>query len=367
MSSTDSTTLPLALQPEPRSILLLLPSRLGDMVLATPFVDTLFRRFPGARITLLVSRELLPLLEGGPWAENCRTWAPRGTAGETPAQQRELLAGLRSERFDLGIVLSDSLRSAWICWRSGARRRVGFDRQGRRLLLTDPLRPPNRVAGGFAPMPRVDYYAALARALGCPHPGDRFRLHTTARCDRALRQRLQREGIAERQPLVVLCPGGGAGPAGCWDPRRYAEVADHLVRRRGAAVALCAAAGEVPQAQAVRRAMQTSAALLDDPCLDAGELKSLIAGADLWLGGDSGQRQVARAFGIPRVAVFGPTDPHWTETGHGGETLVRVAVPCGPCGRKRCPYEEQICMTRITVERVARACESALAARGPRS
>jgi ADP-heptose:LPS heptosyltransferase len=40
-----------------------------------------------------------------------------------------------------------------------------------------------------------------------------------------------------------------------------------------------------------------------------GALKSLMSGATLFIGNDSGPAHVAAAFGIPVVVLFGPSDP----------------------------------------------------------
>ncbi len=355
----------ISLHPRPQTLLLVLPTWVGDTVMATPFIETLFGQFPGASIHLLLNRHLYALVEGSPWAGQCHFWPPRKRTAETRAEHRALLAELRGLHIDLAVMLPNSLRSAWLCWRSGARRRVGYDRDGRRLLLTDPVAVPNRQGKGYQPMPLVDYYANLAAALGCPHPGDQLRLFTTDADDRSVTARLQQSGVegdARKYPgpLVVLCPGANFGASKCWDPTRFAAVADHLVRRRGAEIVISPGPGEEPLAEAIQGAMQCSSHLLTAPCLTLGELKSLVASSDLLLGNDTGPRHFARAFSVPRVTVFGPTDPYWTQTSHNRETIVRVQVPCGPCHKKRCPLEEQICMTRVTVEEVAAACEQQL-------
>lgn len=355
-------TAPLQFDPEPRSVLLVLPTWVGDVVMATPFIGALFRRFPEAQITLLMNRHLYPLLEGSPWTENCVFWAPRKKTREAKAQHRELLADLKSRRFDLAVMLPNSLRSAWLCWRAGATRRVGFNRDGRALLLTDALPVPNRVGKKYEPMPLCDYYAVLAEALGMGHPGDQLTLYLTDEANRAVESRLAEEGVGPEQPLVVLCPGANFGASKCWDPERFAAVADHLVRRFGAAIVISPGPGEEPLAEAIRNSMQHPSVLLTGPCLTLGELKSLIANAKLLLGNDTGPRHFGRAFDCHRVTVFGPTEQRWTDTSHGKETIVKVDVPCGPCHKKKCPLEEQVCMTRVTVEMVTRACESELRA-----
>ncbi len=264
--------------------------------------------------------------------------------------------------FDWVFLLHNTGRWAGVCFRAAPRRRVGFNRDGRRLLLSDPLPVPNKVRGGYDPMPLCDYYAVLAASLGCEHPGDQLTLFTTSAADEVVEQRLAAAGITAEQPLVVLCPGANFGASKCWDPARFAAVADNLVRRDGAAIAISPGPGEEPLAQAIQDAMECDSLLLTEPCLTLGELKSLIARASLLLGNDTGPRHFGRAFDVPRVTVFGPTEQRWTDTSHGKETIVRVEVPCGPCHKKTCPLEEQVCMTRVTVDMVTAACEEQLQA-----
>jgi lipopolysaccharide heptosyltransferase II len=351
---------PRIFEPAPRRILLVMPTWVGDVVMATPFVRALFNRFPEAEIHLMMNRHLLPVLDGSPWVAHCHFWPPRNKSPEARQATKVLLAELRSLHFDLAVMLPNSLRSAWLCWRTGAKRRLGFNRDGRRLLLTDALAVPNRVGKGYEPMPLTDYYAYLAAALGSPHPGDGLALNTTADCDEAVAKRLQREGADGVGPLVVLCPGANFGASKCWDPQRFAAVADQLVAQRGARIVISPGPGEEPLATAIKQAMTQACYLLVEPCLTLGELKSLIAGSELLLGNDTGPRHFARAFDIPRVTVFGPTEQRWTDSSHGSETIVKVDVPCGPCHQKTCPLEEQICMTRVTVAAVYDACEKEL-------
>ncbi len=345
---------------EPRRILLVLPTWVGDVVMSTPFISALFQRFPESEITLLMNRHLYPLLEGSPWVKNCEFWPPRKKTPEAKQQHRELLTQLKAQQFDLAIMLPNSLRSAWLCFRAGAKRRLGFNRDARGVLLTDKLTVPNRVKGGYQPMPLCDYYAVIAASLGMEHPGDQLKLYPTAECDEGVVARLREEGVRPEQPMVVLCPGANFGASKCWDPERFAAVADQLVRRFGAEIVISPGPGEEPLAEAIRDTMNQRSTLLTGPCLTLGELKSLIADADLLLGNDTGPRHFGRAFDTPRVTVFGPTEQKWTDTSHGYETIVKVEVPCGPCHKKVCPLEEQVCMTRVTVDMVFEACAEQL-------
>lgn len=363
----------LSFQTEPRRVLLVLPTWVGDLVMATPFISAFFARFVDAEISLLMHRHLRPLLQGSPWDERLYFWPTRDRSASAKAARRELLQQLRSQQFDLAVTLPNSFRSAFICWRAGAKRRVGFNRDGRGLLLTDRLTPPNKAsykirnkapkgaAKKFHPMPLVDYYAYLAQALGCEPPGDAMRLFTTPEDEEVVEGRLASAGVDPTSPLVVICPGANFGASKCWPPERFAAVADRLVTQQGCTIAISPGPGEEPLAEAIHNAMQQRSELLVAPCLTLGELKSLIQRSALLLGNDTGPRHFARAFNIHRVTVFGPTEVRWTDTSHDRETIVRIDVPCGPCHLKVCPLAEQVCMQGVTVDMVTDACLRELA------
>lgn len=365
------TLKPLRFASEPQTILLILPTWVGDVVMATPFIESLFARFPQAKVSFVLNRHLTSLLEASPWVGQHFHWPKKGKSTEAKQAQKALVSQLREQNFDLAITLPNSFRSAWLCWQAGAKRRVGFNRDGRGLLLTDRIPVPNRASpserqasitkGRFNPLPLVEYYAVLAQALDCPKPGDNLQLFTTPAEDQAVMARLTAAGFElakserQKQPLVVVCPGANFGASKCWSPERFAQVADELVQQHNACIAISPGPGEEPLAQAIADAMQQPSVLLVAPCLTLGELKSLIARSDLLLGNDTGPRHFGRAFDVHRVTVFGPTEERWTETSHGRESIVRVQVPCGPCHKKVCPLERQDCMEDVTVAMVAAA------------
>lgn len=360
---------PLRFANEPQNILLILPTWVGDVVMATPFIESLFARFPQAKVSFVLNRHLTSLLEASPWVGQHFHWPKKGKSTEAKQAQKALVRQLRAQNFDLAITLPNSFRSAWLCWQAGAKRRVGFNRDGRGLLLTDRIPVPNRASsrerqasitkGRFTPLPLVEYYAVLAQALGCPTSGDNLQLFTTPAEDQAVLERLAACGYEpsppQQQPLVVVCPGANFGASKCWPPERFAQVADELVKQHNACIAISPGPGEEPLAEAIAEAMQQPSALLVTPCLTLGELKSLIARSDLLLGNDTGPRHFGRAFDVHRVTVFGPTEERWTDTSHGRESIVRVQVPCGPCHKKVCPLVRQDCMEDVTVAMVAAA------------
>jgi len=77
----------------------------------------------------------------------------------------------------------------------------------------------------------------------------------------------------------------------------------------------------------------------------------LIKQCRLFITNDTGPMHIATAFGVPTVAIFGPTDPLTTSPFGSGHELVRHPVDCSPCLLRECPIDHR-CMQGISVEMV---------------
>jgi len=349
---------------DPQRILIVLPSPLGDLVMATPALRAWRTRFADASITCLTRPALSGLVERGGWADEVLTWEPKRRA-----QRRQgpiALAGrLRRRRFDWAVLLTNSFRSALLARLAGVPRRIGYDRQGRGLLLTDRL-PIERCKGRIAVTRMVDYYGQLAEHLGCDPPGDRLELVCDPQDDRAIERRLAGLGIAvaSGKRLVVLSPGAAFGASKLWPPERFAAAADRLIESHGAAVVVACAPGEERIARHIGQRAAQPVYVLDDPATTVGQFCSLVRRCDLLINNDAGARHIAKAFGVPIVTIFGPTHPGWTDTDYPLERRISVPVDCGPCQKKVCPLKpprELQCLTGVTVEMVTNAAAELLA------
>lgn len=347
--------------PPIRNLLVVLPTWVGDNVMATPTLRALRRGLPDARIVGLTPHSVRSTLAGTPLLDRLRTY--RTAEGVVCIAKR-----IRSARFDAAILLSNSFRTAAMVRLAGIPRRIGYARDGRGWLLTDRARPPREgiwPRRRFSFIPTIDYYTGLLGPLGLPATGREMELAVTPvereRAERVLvasglDAALERPADRGRPPFVLLNPGGRYGAAKLWPTRYYAQLADRLAAEWGATVAVTTAPNE-------RRIVEEICTLAQSRVIDfaasrlltLGAVKELCRRADLVVTNDTGTRHIAAAMRTRVITIFGPTDPRWTTLDYPWEREVFVPVECGPCQLKTCPLPAPRtlqCMWRVTPERV---------------
>ncbi|MCE9618518.1 MAG: glycosyltransferase family 9 protein [Planctomycetes bacterium] len=277
----------------------ILPSWIGDTVMATPALRALRVHLPQAHITLLGRAGLSTLLRGLPYFDECLEHPMRGWLG--PLSN---LGPIRAIKADAMLLFPNSLRSAIIALASGARTRIGWNRQHRGWLLTHPAAPPFM----STPHSSVDNYADLAAlALG------------TTITDRAVELKCSPEELAEGErlldglarPRVIFNPGANRLDKR-WSAENFGRLASILQKDLGAGVAVTGSPGEREVVDAVVAASGGSAISLVERGVTLAGLKGAIAQADLLVSNDTGPRHIAAGFGTPCVALFGPTDHRFT-------------------------------------------------------
>jgi len=343
----------------PSSILIRCPNWVGDVVMATPAFRAVRTTFPNARITALIKKYARAIINDSPWFDEVIEYDPAGEHRGARGYLR-LIGRLRRERPDVALILVNSARGALEAWLAGAGRRVGYDRGGRRLLLTDAVPPPTE-NGRIVPQNMVEYYLRLCSEIGCPPQPTREELFVRREIESKAEAFLHEHGHDPARPLVGINPGAAFGSSKCWLPERFAQVADAIIERHGCDVLICCAPSEVEIARSIEREMRRRPI---NPCDDNPGLeiyKAIIKRLRLLVTNDTGARHIAVAFGVPVVVIFGPTSRRYTDINLDQTTIVSANVDCAPCQRKVCPTGTHECMKAVTVEMVLEAVDQRLA------
>ena len=332
-----------------RRVLVTIPNWVGDVVLATPVLAALRTHFADAKITYLMRRYVREVVAGGGWHDAEIFWPERRGWWHEP-RMLGLARHLRSERFDLTLLLTNSFRSGLVTWLARIPRRVGYARDGRSRLLTDGLDPLKR-DGRFVPSPVLPYYIKIAEHVGCAVSDRKLRLGITPEQERAGGQLARHYELDDGRPYAAINPGAAFGAAKCWLPERFAEVCDRLRSELNLQSVIVGAPREAPLMREIARSAKTDVLCCDQPGTTLGSLKPLIRDAALLVCNDTGPRHYGSAFGVPMVTIFGPTHQEWTDTDYADEIKIQVPVDCGPCQLPACPLDLG-CMTGVTTEMV---------------
>jgi lipopolysaccharide heptosyltransferase I len=294
---------------EPRHVVLVRLSSVGDVVHGLPVAAALRARWPRCRLTWLAERREGVLLRGHPAIDtvieiDTRGWRRRGPAGlgAGVAAVLALRRRARASGVDVAIDLQGLLKSAVLVAASGARRRIGFARRFCREPLS-ALFTNRRVTPPADARHVVEQNLALLEPLGIDAPEVRFTLPVDAAAETKLAAFFAAAGLEPRGRVALLVPGA-ARPEKRWPPERFAALARAL-RPERIAVVVVWGPGEEPVARAIA---EDGGARLAPPT-DLLELLALLRRAGVVVGGDTGPLHLAAAMNTPVVGLYGPTNP----------------------------------------------------------
>jgi heptosyltransferase-2 len=328
-----------------------LPNWIGDVVMSTPTIRALHKLLgDNGRLVGIMRPYVAEVLDGLPWLHERILYEkpanPLAMAG------RDVYRQLRAARLDCVVLLTNSLRTAWMAWRSGAPQRIGHAHDVRSWLLTRTLPRPTTAEGRF--IPTLEAYLTLAVAAGALPEEPRLELATTPADEHAADAAWRRLNLPAGERVVVFNSGGAFGAAKHWPAEHFAELARRIVTDSPCSVLVNCGPAERDLARAItaRADHPRIVGLAEFEQLPMGLTKACIRRARMLVTTDSGPRFFGIAFRKPVVSLFGPTDPADTATRYERETCLSLALECQPCMAATCPLQHHRCMRELSVDQV---------------
>lgn len=286
--------------------------KLGDLLCTVPALRALRTALPHVRIVLV----------GLPWAHHFAARFPRyidefiafpvhDAFPRRLVNYRQLasfFAAMRTRRFDAALQMhGPSEQNNNIARAFGARALAGFgfgfgdgdgDGDGARFPY-ERFHPGSKA--GPEPLRQLD----LVSLLGAPAAGVDLEFPVT----QADECELSASGLAaDLTPGEYVCihPGAGKGDT-CWDPARFAQVADQIAMDFDVQIVLTGSAGEAPLTAAVASRMHFKA--IDAACpMSTGALAALMSRARLLVTNNSCVSQIAAGLKLNSVVIFASAD-----------------------------------------------------------
>lgn len=329
---------------QPKNIIVRMPNWIGDLVMATPVLSDLRKAYPNAHITAMSRYPLCELLEEDPEINELFCFSKASGFGRR-SEKRNIIEKLRKGKYDLGILLTHSFSSAWWFWQGKVTNRLGYECNGRRLLLTQSVPLPENIQNQHL----VVTYKSLLHPLGISLSDTPPRIFLAEKEVEEAQTFLKRHGIPKSGLIVGINPGATYGSAKCWLSERFREVTQRLLRDKELHVVYF---GDSATASLVKEICQgLSSRVINLAGLTSlRQLASLISLCDVLLTNDSGPMHIADALGTPIVALFGSTSAVVTGPYHQGK-VIHKHVECSPCYQRTCPIDFR-CMKRIEADEV---------------
>jgi heptosyltransferase-2 len=212
----------------------------------------------------------------------------------------QFAAALRQRGYRTAYVISRGWKAALVPFLAGIPERVGWLGEGRFILI-------NRLRFGDLALPRmVDRIGALA----CdPHTRDMWPEPRLVITPAMLADWRARSGEVKEPRLTLAIAPGSSDINKNWAPEYYAQLAQ-WAKMRGHAVWLVGAADETALAAHVNELAGGVARVVTNASLVESAYR--IAGADVFVGNDSGPLHIAAALGKPCVGIYTFTQPFIT-------------------------------------------------------
>lgn len=213
-----------------------------------------------------------------------------------PNLDRETIKEIESFRPDLGLLLTNSIGSAFAFRLAGVSRLIGFSTEHRGLLLKKSAPPPTHR------LHQRDYYLELLKILEIknfvPYPVD----------------------VKEvKQKKVVIHPGASKKER-AWPLERFQRVAEFL-------------SGNGMEVQFVSGESLPGIKALVNPSLE--QFAELLRNCALFIGNDSGPLHLAQQCGASVLGIYGPGDPMITGPRPiSPSRVVYHSYPCSPCRQR---------------------------------
>ncbi|MGH9946879.1 MAG: lipopolysaccharide heptosyltransferase II [Pyrinomonadaceae bacterium] len=325
---------------------------IGDAVMTIPALRELRRLFPDAEIVLHTRPWAEGIFRDAEFIDEILMIKSKATGfRETAAEAKRL----KAMRFDLAVLFTNSFQTAAVVRLAGIKKRFGYAREGRGILLSDPIKPPkwkderHQVYYYLNIVGEIERRFFAGESISQTTPEVALSVSETRRID--AREFLESNGVDPKKNLIAIGAGSTNSEAKRWGEAKFAEIGRRLFDECDAQIVMLGSESETDISDQVAALGERDFIDLTG-ATDISMAAAILAEADLFISNDMGLAHLAAAVGTQTIVIFGPTNETVTRPfGDKNVLIVREPVECSPCMLRKCPIDHR-CMTRISTERV---------------
>jgi len=333
--------------PNPK-ILIIQPSRMGDIIFALPAVNAIKKQYPHAHISWVVDERCVGILKGNNLIDDLIIFDR--TKISLPYIIK-FYRQLRKNGYDLSIDFHGLFKSAFIVKLAGARFKLASSSTNgmRELswLFSKEIKPKS------VDTHCIERHLAVADYLGCPTENFEYGITVPQEEIDSLKKLLEKEQIDLNKKIVAIHPGGG-WISRRWQTEKFAKLIDLIKEKYDVNVVLIGGKEGGASEKGLNEEIILQAKTKDIIDLTGKfqlrELMTFFKICNLFIANEAGPMHIATALNTNAIAILGPTNAKRTGPFRGNTVILQKKVKCQPCRNRQCTKVD--CMKLICVEEV---------------
>lgn len=334
---------------------------IGDVLLSTSGVALLRKRYPDARITMMVRAAAEPVVHNNPLIDEVIIYEYQSKKFSLKGQIA-MVKLLRSRKFDLCVAFDPKLRTAMLTWLAGIPVRVG----GQKVFSDKPSKAVNLythavpINHDLTTTLQAETYQAIVRGFtGQEDKGAPVMARIMPKNEKKAAELLASlVKNTEKHHKIALCVKGTFALKN-WPQEHFAALIDELNRKYAAHCFIIGAPGDKAYADEVIKMAQTP---VENFCGQTNliDLAALLKQSDIFITVDTGATHVAATIGVPMIVIYGCTSPKRWHPISDKAVVLTTNEHCCPCSLPEGGCPEHLCVNKISVEMVREKAEQLL-------
>ncbi len=331
---------------------------IGDMILTIPFLRNLRYKYPDAQIDMLVAPNSGEIIENCPYVNNFIFFdTTRKHKYENGKGRKKsffsYVIELKKNKYDKAYILKRSFSSALLCFLAGIKERIGYDTEGRGILLTKRVKYDINKHESLC---FLDVLKSEGTEIKDTYLENWIKEKDTQKIIELFKKNNILNDIKKAAVNVTATNEGKV-----WDINNFARIIEYLSNEKQVQVIYTGAKSD----KKIYENMLFKEKLKINPINLCGETTikeslALLKEVDFIIGNDSGNLHMASSIGTKVIGLYGPMPfEKWKALGN-NNILLKADLPCMPCSLKRKCNNNKACMKSITIEQVKKAVDEIL-------
>lgn len=309
--------------------------RIGDAVYTLQTFEAIKRVYPTAKIMVFTEPQVEAIYQHNPFIDEVQSYSKKRFWQSTFKVLKEGL-------FDACIINHNAFKYALLPFLAGIPVRVGYQKEGRSVLLTHK-RPLHETV-----VHRLEHNALLLDLLSIESRDLLPRIYEGSEEMGLSGELLSKFGLVDRGYVVFIV--GSIAETRRWFPENFAELARKIESELKLKIVILGGPDDQGIAQKVLELYPEDKNNIQSLAgkTSLRETILLLKHAKIVATNDTGPLHVSSALGIPVVTWFGAADEQEIKPPSPNTTVLNTHVHCSPCVKEVCPEKTLACLVQIT-------------------